>query len=76
MWYNNVMTTANTNKVLPEMYESFGINRTERFARMTELIQKDLCEKGITHTVARGHVETQFGYTSPTSKYRIPVPAT
>ena len=69
------MTTANMNKVLPEMYEALGINRTERFSRMTELIQQDLCEKGIAQSVVKSTIETQFGYASPTSKYRVPVPA-
>jgi len=76
MCYNNVMTTANMNKVLPEMYEAFKIDRTERFSRMTELIQQDLCEKGIAQPIVKGTIRTQFDYASPTSKYRETVPAT
>ena len=76
MWYNKHMTTANKTKVLPEMYESLNIDRTQRFARMTELIQQDLCEKGIAHRVVKSQIKTQFDYAAPSSKYRETVPTT
>jgi len=76
MWYNHTMTTANRTKVLPEMYKAMGIDCTKRFASMTELIQKDLCEKGIAHGVVKSYIDTQYGYCSPSSKYRETVPAT